>query len=69
MFADILEALSSRKGLPTNRKIKSLNPFVKHETGLRVGGRLVNAKSPYNARHLVILLSHNTVKAYVRYIH
>lgn len=70
MFPRELHELSNGRILHLSSKIGSLYPFIEPETGLmRVGGRLSNADWCYDAKHPVILMKHNAVTSYVRFIH
>ena len=57
-----------RRNRPS-RRLASLHPFIDDDGLLRVGGRLENAKLPYDARHQLILPNHCVTDALIRSLH
>src|SRR5207249_1850591 len=47
--------------VPRQNHIASLSPFLDHSRILRVGGRLDNAKLPYDVRHPILLPTHHHI--------
>ena len=54
-FTDELHILKGGGTLPIKNKISPLSPFIDDAGVLRVGGRIVNAPIPHNAKHQLIL--------------
>ncbi|XP_052855140.1 uncharacterized protein LOC128263903 [Drosophila gunungcola] len=74
-FRDDISKIRKNKPVATN--IQKLNPFLQenksdwcHSTLLRVGGRLLNAPIPYEAKFpLLLSKSSQFVRSYVSYLH
>ncbi|XP_076394279.1 uncharacterized protein LOC143265522 [Megachile rotundata] len=54
-FSDEIKHLKANQSIANSSSLISLNPFLDKDGILRVGGRLVNAKIPYNQKHPIIL--------------
>lgn len=68
LFPAEIQALSSRS-IASTSSILSLNPFLSHDSVLRVGGRLQNAPLPYDTRHPILLTSHPLTRLIIIQVH
>ncbi|XP_017488192.1 PREDICTED: uncharacterized protein LOC108376477 [Rhagoletis zephyria] len=72
-FNNEYNALKRDGVVPSTSKVKCLSVFIESCYGvdiLRVGGRLKNAKLPYDEKHPILLPGEsNFVRSYIRYVH
>lgn len=69
-FSSEINALKHKHKLSPNSNILSLAPFLDEDGLLRVGGRLCNAKLPYDQKHPVLLSNkHILTKRLIKHEH
>lgn len=70
MFPEECAIFHSKRTIPANSKILSLNPFMDNRGLLRVGGRLSNSDYPYSKKHPILLSSnHHLTKLIFEFEH
>ncbi|GAB0099939.1 uncharacterized protein DMENIID0001_161440 [Sergentomyia squamirostris] len=63
-----LTCLKNNKPLPSNSKIKNLNPYLDNDL-IKVGGRIQNADVPEQTKHPIILPKCHTTETIISDIH
>lgn len=69
-FATQIKTLRNAQALQKSDKLKNLNPFLDENGILRTGGRLKNAKLPYDAKYPIIIpQKHHIARLIIDYSH